>query len=357
MYDIILLECAPFGLDCFWWWLFSFIAFLLGALLYWLLFCRSKDQQIQKLTQERDKYHNERNKIESDFNSVKYQLEEAQKELADAKLALRRCDADKVVLQTKLNRLKAEAEEGSETPEDAPEDGNDTDDSPTSNAPDNSGATDTGAGTGTGTALGIAALGGLNFSDMFGEDNLQIVEGIGPKIESLLKNNGITTWKQLANANPATLTGILEAAGPNYRLANPETWSQQAKLASEGQWEELVNFQKNLSRNGENTGDNSSKVQKLAMSQLGYNTDPNDLKIVEGIGPKIEQLLKNAGINTWAELANAPVDRLKEILSEAGDRYRLADPTTWSQQAALARDSKWGELKEYQDFLSGGRAK
>lgn len=46
----------------------------------------------------------------------------------------------------------------------------------------------------------------------------------------------------------------------------------------------------------------------------------DDLKIIEGVGPKIETLLKEGGINTWAELAEAPVDRLKEILDAAGPR-------------------------------------
>jgi large subunit ribosomal protein L27 len=81
----------------------------------------------------------------------------------------------------------------------------------------------------------------------------------------------------------------------------------------------------------------------------------DDLKIVEGIGPKIEQLLKEGGINTWAELAAADVDRLKEILDAAGPRYQIHNPTTWPAQAKFAADGKFDELKEYQDMLLGGR--
>lgn len=84
-------------------------------------------------------------------------------------------------------------------------------------------------------------------------------------------------------------------------------------------------------------------------------TNPEDLKVVEGIGPKIEQLLKNDGIKTWRDLANANVDRLKGILDAAGDRYRIHDPGTWAEQAQLAADGNWDKLKEYQDFLQGGR--
>ena len=81
----------------------------------------------------------------------------------------------------------------------------------------------------------------------------------------------------------------------------------------------------------------------------------DDLKIVEGVGPKIETLLKEGGISTWAELAEASTDRLKEILDAAGPRYQIHDPSTWPAQAKLAAEGKWDELKAYQDELTGGR--
>jgi large subunit ribosomal protein L27 len=81
----------------------------------------------------------------------------------------------------------------------------------------------------------------------------------------------------------------------------------------------------------------------------------DDLKIVEGIGPKIETLLKEGGITTWAELAAAPVERLKEILDAAGPRYQIHDPSTWPAQSKFAAEGQWDELKEYQDMLTGGR--
>ncbi|MBP6185452.1 MAG: 50S ribosomal protein L27 [Saprospiraceae bacterium] len=81
----------------------------------------------------------------------------------------------------------------------------------------------------------------------------------------------------------------------------------------------------------------------------------DDLKIIEGVGPKIEQLLKDGGIDTWAALAAADVERIKEILNEAGSRYQMHDPTTWPAQAQMAADGNWDELASYQDNLKGGR--
>ena len=86
-----------------------------------------------------------------------------------------------------------------------------------------------------------------------------------------------------------------------------------------------------------------------------YPNNPEDLKIVEGIGPKIEQILKAAGINTWKDLAETEPDKLRTLLDQAGDRFRMHDPSTWPQQAQLAANSQWEMLKEYQDFLVGGR--
>ena len=85
------------------------------------------------------------------------------------------------------------------------------------------------------------------------------------------------------------------------------------------------------------------------------NDIPDDLKVVEGIGPKIEKLLNNEGILTFAQLATASPERIKEILVAAGTRFQMHDPTTWPQQSALARDGKLEELKTWQDELNKGR--
>ena len=81
---------------------------------------------------------------------------------------------------------------------------------------------------------------------------------------------------------------------------------------------------------------------------------PDDLTRIEGIGPKINGLLQEAGIRAFAQLADASVDRLERILSEAGLRA-LADPTTWPEQAALASSGDWDTLQTLQDDLKGGR--
>jgi len=83
---------------------------------------------------------------------------------------------------------------------------------------------------------------------------------------------------------------------------------------------------------------------------------PDDLKKIEGIGPKISEKLSEAGVDTFQKLADADVQKLKDILEAAGSRYRMHDPTTWPEQAGIAAAGDWDKLKELQDRLDGGKA-
>jgi predicted flap endonuclease-1-like 5' DNA nuclease len=79
----------------------------------------------------------------------------------------------------------------------------------------------------------------------------------------------------------------------------------------------------------------------------------DNLKRIEGIGPKISRLLNDVGITSFAQLAATDVKRLEQILSDAG--MTLADPTTWPEQAELAAAGDWKTLEILQDELQGGR--
>ncbi len=81
----------------------------------------------------------------------------------------------------------------------------------------------------------------------------------------------------------------------------------------------------------------------------------DDLKKIEGVGPKIAGLLNEAGISTFKKLARAKPAKLEGILEKAGPRYRMHKPATWPEQAALAAAGKWDELKVLQDELQGGK--
>lgn len=81
----------------------------------------------------------------------------------------------------------------------------------------------------------------------------------------------------------------------------------------------------------------------------------DDLKRLEGIGPRIEKLLNDAGIKSYAKLATMDRDALKAILDAGGSQFKLHEPKSWPYQAELAAKQNWQRLKEYQDFLISGR--
>ena len=95
-----------------------------------------------------------------------------------------------------------------------------------------------------------------------------------------------------------------------------------------------------------------AKAKKTAKKAGG-----DDLTKIEGVGPKLSQVLAEAGVDSYATLSTSKVDKLKEILESAGSRYKMFDPTTWPEQATLAAAGKWDELDTLKGQLDGGRKK
>jgi predicted flap endonuclease-1-like 5' DNA nuclease len=105
------------------------------------------------------------------------------------------------------------------------------------------------------------------------------------------------------------------------------------------------------------------QAQRLAdardAAQAGTRARPvpgeGDIEVVEGIGPRIAELLRARGLGSFGALAQASPGTLREILDDNGPAYRIADPSTWPEQARLAADGRWDELRSLQDSLTAGR--
>ncbi len=97
-------------------------------------------------------------------------------------------------------------------------------------------------------ALKAELVGGVPQSALDLEDDLTRIEGVGPKVATLLNDQGIHSYAQLSKAHSSQLHTILEAAGPTYHLADAsaETWPEQARLAAQGRWQELLSLQDEL---------------------------------------------------------------------------------------------------------------
>jgi predicted flap endonuclease-1-like 5' DNA nuclease len=93
-----------------------------------------------------------------------------------------------------------------------------------------------------------------------------------------------------------------------------------------------------------------------AQETLGRPVIIDDLKVVEGIGPQVEEVLQSAGVTNWTTLAKSTPAALRDILNAAGPEFNAHDPSTWPQQAVLAIGGHWHTLRSLQDSLRGGRA-
>ena len=220
------------------------------------------------------------------------------------------------------------------------------------------------------------------------ETDFTVIEGIGPKINDLIHADGITTLRELADAEPARIQKILDVAGPSYTIANPGTWPDQASLAVNNRWDALKSLQDILDGGVYPNGSAKAKAGSSADSALksasvkskpakkkaakkappkldidgakafGFkikqNNGQDDFTLIEGIGPKINELIHSGGIHTFYELSNTHVDIIQKILDNAGSSFRLAKPGTWPAQADMAASNSWETLKAWQDELDGG---
>ena len=112
----------------------------------------------------------------------------------------------------------------------------------------------------------------------------------------------------------------------------------------------LVDF---IGKPGEERKREEPKQSAVEVVDTPVNVEADDLTLIEGIGPKVAKVLGEAGILTFAQLAQANADDIQNILNEAG--LKMMDATSWPAQAKLAADNDMDSLKKMQDKLSGGR--
>jgi len=219
-----------------------------------------------------------------------------------------------------------------------------------------------------------------------GPDDLGTIEGIDATIAQLLNRAGIVTFHELAQSAPVRLRAILADAGPSYRIANPDTWPEQAELAARNHWRALKLLQEGLVAGvradaARERTEMASQVRVLK-SQLaereaevahlsaapaldhdgaraaGFELKHDeDLEIIEGIGPKIAEVLRDAGITTFRALAQLTPAQITSALERGGPNFRLVNPQTWGDQALLATNNRWTSLAIMQAAIVAGRRK
>ncbi|OXA81666.1 hypothetical protein SAMN05444397_108228 [Flavobacterium aquidurense] len=146
-----------------------------------------------------------------------------------------------------------------------------------------------------------------------------------------------------------SLQADLDACKANTKSLNAKISSLEADLAAKAT---VINTSHSFAAN---TAPLFLFDAGVAATAFGKKIKENDLKIVEGIGPKIEALCNAAGITTWKDLSESSTEKLQAILDAGGENYAIHNPSTWAKQALLAYEGKWQELKDWQAGLLGGK--
>ena len=172
-------------------------------------------------------------------------------------------------------------------------------------------------------------------------DDLTKIDGITTEVEKQLKRNDISSFTDLRDANNESLnlSSLL-----NIEPKVVDTWPHQASLAAKGDWKKLTEYQDFTRRNRQ-----AYISEENHESTLSSNKD--DLKKIEGIGPRIEEILNKQGIYTFKTLRKTDRDTLKSYLSNADKQFAAHETESWPHQAGMAEKGQWEELKIYQEFI------
>ncbi len=77
-----------------------------------------------------------------------------------------------------------------------------------------------------------------------------------------------------------------------------------------------------------------------------------DLARIWGIDEQVAALLRDAGVRSYAQLAESDPERLRAIVAEAKpELLQGADPASWPKQARLAAAGKWEALGRLQEKM------
>lgn len=96
-----------------------------------------------------------------------------------------------------------------------------------------------------------------------------------------------------------------------------------------------------------------TSVAELAAMEVAAPDKADDLALIEGIGPRIRDVLSEAEISTFAQLADMKPEEIELILRAA--KLPPTHPESWPEQARLAAEGRMDELQRLQDSFKGGR--
>ncbi len=204
-------------------------------------------------------------------------------------------------------------------------------------------------------------------------DDLEVIEGVGPAMARALNADGIRTFADVHDATETRLRSAVQKAGLKFAPSIP-TWSKQAGYLVANDQEGFKAYYDyliagvdpaGLTTDAGNDGHyGSGEVQAFAAGSApdygsddafeGADVNPDDLLRVEGIGPKINEILLSGGVRTFRRLAAMSEDNVRAIVNAGGVSF-IPSLNSWAAQAALLRDGDEAGFQALVDKLVAGR--
>jgi len=172
------------------------------------------------------------------------------------------------------------------------------------------------------------------------EFDLQRAQQEETGISETTKGNSVVPASKTENSSSKGKTENLESQrSQNVRKANPTTGSSKSTNSAKTGTDDLTRVHR------------SSEFESIATTMNSSSTDTSeqdDLTLIRGIGPATQKLLAASGITSFKSLYESSTDRLQQILSSGGSRFKLIDPSLWTQQARFAMNKNWTGLTQWQ---------
>ncbi len=170
--------------------------------------------------------------------------------------------------------------------------------------------------------------------DFSSHDQFCCIRGIDAGTQEALHSAGYVRFSELATATRSELELALSKNDRQFSSSDFSRWSSLAALAGQGDWAGFETLQASFA------------VPKASEARTEEPTAAcvvtgDDLTKVRGIGPATAELLNNAGVNTFNDLAQANPAGLQEILDAGGAKFDAIDPSLWCRQAQFQLTGTW----------------
>ena len=183
-----------------------------------------------------------------------------------------------------------------------------------------------------------------------GRDDLTRIEGITEEAQQALYSSGYYRFSDLQNANKKQLKRVLADSNLKFTAAQTKSWIvQSGSLISQGESSERSVQQSQLQFN---TSDSETRGSEERASR-NASSQRDDLTKIRGIGKATSNLLSRSGITSYRDLYEVEPQRLRQLLDQAGRKFKLIDPSSWSRQAELAMSADWDGLERWQSESAG----